>query len=170
METIIINDCNLENKDIDKFGKKVRALLLKDDKVLIAKYCNVVLFPGGSIDEGETADQAILRELHEELGIQYDITELAEFVLLKYYQKNYPTRDNKIVNRLQETKYYIGNYKGINLLSTERTESEKNGNFSLELVKIDDFFSLSNQVIVNPRKAYFDRENSEVIKLLKKFK
>ncbi len=39
--------------------------------------------PGGKVDEGETADEAAVRELREELGVEVDIKEplgVAEFV------------------------------------------------------------------------------------------
>ena len=72
MENIIINDSNLNNNEIQKNGNKVRAVLLSDNKILVSHYGGVILLPGGSIDKGETADDAIIRELKEETGIVYD--------------------------------------------------------------------------------------------------
>lgn len=117
---------------------------------------------------GETADDAIIRELKEETGIVYDANNLKELLLLEYYQLNYPTRRDEVINRLIRTKFYFGQYRGIDLKSINRTENEVKDNFHLDLIDLDEFASLINESSENPRKKYFDRENQEVIKVLKK--
>lgn len=169
METIVINDDNLCDKDIQKFGRKVRAVLLIDNKILVSHYGGVVLLPGGSIDEGETAIDAIIRELQEETGVLYDKDSLKEFLTLKYYQANYPTRENEVVNRLMNTIVYFGNYKGINLNNVHRTQKEIKDSFHLELMDFDVFNSSLNTESDNQRKKYFDRENKEVVRTIKRF-
>lgn len=82
MENIIINDSNLNNNEIQKNGNKVRAVLLSDNKILVSHYGGVILLPGGSIDKGETADDAIIRELKEETGIVYDANNLKNYYFL----------------------------------------------------------------------------------------
>ncbi|MDR6874746.1 mutator protein MutT [Bosea sp. BE125] len=54
----------------------VNALLLKDDAVLLARrsphrkaYPGLWSFPGGHVQAGETLEQALIREIHEEMGI-----------------------------------------------------------------------------------------------------
>ena len=78
---------------------------------------------------GETADDAIIRELKEETGIVYDANNLKELLLLEYYQLNYPTRRDEVINRLIRTKFYFGQYRGIDLKSINRTENEVKDNF-----------------------------------------
>lgn len=63
MNTIKINDNNISKEDVGKFGNKLRAILLRDNKILISYYGGVILLPGGSIDNGETEEQCIIREL-----------------------------------------------------------------------------------------------------------
>lgn len=167
MKTVIINDDKLLDSEINKYGNKTRAVLLKDDKILVSHYGGVILFPGGSIDRGETTNDAIIRELREETGISYDISELRELLILKYYQPNYPTRDNELINRLITTYYYIGNYKGVNLNNVQRTEKEKKDDFYLQLMSFEELMQLLNKSSDNPRKKYFDREIDEVVKSLK---
>ena len=59
------------------------------DKVLITEYApGLYGLPGGHIDAGETPDQAIVRELHEELGLTVDGIERRDFWM---------HHDNKIV-------------------------------------------------------------------------
>ena len=56
-----INENNLNNDEIGTFSTKVRALLLDENRILIANYGNVLLLPGGSIDDSETTEQALIR-------------------------------------------------------------------------------------------------------------
>jgi 8-oxo-dGTP pyrophosphatase MutT (NUDIX family) len=53
------------------------AVLIKDDKVaLIERYRNnkhYFVFPGGGVDEGETPEQAAVREMEEETGLRVTV-------------------------------------------------------------------------------------------------
>lgn len=169
MDTIVINDDNLNDNNIHKFGNKVRAILLSDDKILVSHYGGVILLPGGSIDKGENIEDAIIRELQEETGIIYDLNQLKYLLTIKYYQLNYLTRNNEYINRLMTTHYYLGHFNGIDLNNIKRTEKEIKDNFNLELISFDDLLSQSD-FSDNPRKKYFDRENKEIIKVLKTYK
>lgn len=59
------------------------ALIIKDDKILMGKRSGrtdlvVWTFPGGRCEEGETVEQALIREIKEETGIDdLDIKEFA---------------------------------------------------------------------------------------------
>ena len=170
MNTITINDTNLSDKDIQKFGSKVRAILLSGSKILVSSYSGIIILPGGSIEARETETDAIVRELKEETGIIYNINDLEKILSLEYYQPNYPTRRNEIINRLIKTSYYLGQYNGIDINNTSRTESEITGNFNLQLIELEELAKSINKPSYNPRKAYFDRENQEVIKILRKIR
>ena len=56
-----------------------------------------------------TFKDTIIRELKEETGIVYDANNLKELLLLEYYQPNYPTRRDEVINRLIRTKLVIIN-------------------------------------------------------------
>ncbi len=168
MEIVSINESNLIDSELAIINNKVRGILVTDDKVLVANYGGIMLFPGGKVDKGENLEEALVRELLEETGIKYDINEFRKLLILKYYQRNYHDRDNNVVNRLITTYYYIGKFKGIDLNNTKRTESEKKDNFYLELVEIKEILELLKKGKYNPRKEYFDREMGEVIKIYKR--
>ncbi|MFC1613244.1 NUDIX hydrolase [Patescibacteria group bacterium] len=51
------------------------ALIIKDNKVLLVyhKKLNVWLYPGGHIEDNETPDQTVIREVKEETGLDVEI-------------------------------------------------------------------------------------------------
>ena len=127
MKEIIINDDNLKIDDIEKIKKKARAVLIKDNKILVGVYDDVVMLPGGGAEKDENIDDTLIRELEEETGIKYDINDFNKSFNITCYQKDYPTRRDETVNRLIKTKYYLGEFKGIDLENVNRTENEVKG-------------------------------------------
>lgn len=156
----IINEDNLQYSEIQEFSSKVRAILIdENEQILIAKYGNVILLPGGKVDAGETILTAITRELYEEIGQIYSGDELEFFTTLNFYQKNYPKRDGTFQNRLVKTHYFVGSYKEVKKDKQKLTEKEQKSNFRLELVSLED---LENMILNNdnnnPRNVYFQKE------------
>lgn len=53
------------------------AILIEDDKVAVIERHrqgrHYFSFPGGGVDEGETVEQAVVREVEEELGLQVSV-------------------------------------------------------------------------------------------------
>ena len=167
MSRVVVNDDGLLLSEAETFSSKVRAVLLEDDKMLMAYYGGVYLFPGGTIEKEEDPDLAIIRELKEETGIDYDINKLKKLYTLKYYQKNYPVHRDLLRNRLLLTEFYLVDYQGVDLSKIDRTEKEKRDGFHLQLVKFSEINDILNEKTDNPRKKYFDREIDETVKVLK---
>lgn len=168
MDKIVINDFDLADYEIDSRNTKVRALLVHNDQILVSNYGTAVLLPGGKIDYPETKEEALLRELKEETGIDYNFNELNELFLLEYYQKQYHTRRNTIENRLVRTYFYYGHFKGVNENEVHRTENEILGNFHLELMNFDALQRRITETCIDPRDIYFNREMDTAIKVYKK--
>ena len=166
---LLINSDKLDIDEVEEFNFKARALLFDDDnQVLIARYSDVILLPGGSIEENETVHEAIVRKLSKETGKKYEIDDFDILATVKHFQKKYPMIDGTTKNRLVQTYYFIGKYKGVLKDLANLTENEKNGNFKLELVPIDDL----EDIIIenkndNPRNIYFQKELIEVIRFYK---
>ena len=171
MEIIIIGN---ENNFFDSLNKKSRAIILKNDEILVANYGGVYLLPGGKLEEYEDYKMALFRELKEELGWNLISPDIYPYLIVKHYQDNFPTREGTIKNRLVITQYYLFNVlDDFEVKNNNLSESEKKDNFNLEFIKLDKLeHVIKNNDSINPRKKYFDVELLEIVERLncKKYK
>ena len=73
--------------------KVVAAIIQKENKILATKrgygeFINMWEFPGGKIESGETKEQALVREIKEELNIEINVDKFAidiEYQYLNFY-------------------------------------------------------------------------------------
>lgn len=66
------------------------AVIFRNDQLLLIKRRDVPVwvFPGGGIDEGETPEQAVLREVWEETGLRVQIVrKIAEYTPINHLAK-----------------------------------------------------------------------------------
>lgn len=74
-------------------------VVIHDDKVLVLKkFRGDWVLPKGRLEDGESQEQAALREVHEETGVKTDIVRYVGFV--KYFYRH---RDG---TRVRKTVYY----------------------------------------------------------------
>lgn len=69
--------------------KVVAAIIQKENKILATKrgygeFINMWEFPGGKIEPGETKDQALVREIKEELNIEISVDKFAIDIEYQY--------------------------------------------------------------------------------------
>ena len=88
MKVIKYNNNGLTDEEIEKTVNKVRAIVINDKgQCLLAKYAGIYMLPGGKIDQGETEEEAIEREILEETGISVDSSKATKFFKMESYDK-----------------------------------------------------------------------------------
>ena len=92
----INNDVCFQTQDNQRFRLRAAAIIIENDCVLFAtnKMENYYYSIGGAIEIGETAEQAVLREVYEETGVPYEIERLA------YIQENFFKRNDGMLKDL----------------------------------------------------------------------
>ena len=70
MKKIIINDHNLTDEDMEQVVVRVKGMIINSKgKILLAHNNNTYQFPGGHLEDEETLDECITREMKEETGL-----------------------------------------------------------------------------------------------------
>ena len=137
MKNIVYNSNNLQEKDINKVTRRAKAIIVNDKhEILWACVNHNHHLPGGHLEENESYDECLVREIKEELGVDIPLEKREPLIVITYYNKDYPEKgDNtKTVVQFYEVKENITpNLNNINL-----TEDEKEGNFELKYIKEDE--------------------------------
>ena len=101
MKEILYNYDNLTKEDIDEVIVRTKGLIINsDDEITLGYSHKTYQFPGGHLEEGETLEECLLREIKEETGIELTDAKLKPFQKITYYNKNYhdsgKNRENQI--------------------------------------------------------------------------
>ena len=156
------NDDYLRDWEITKTKRKVRAFVYnpETDEALLVHYAGLYMLPGGSIDQNETRESALIRELLEETGIEVTEEDLTPYLVLDSYDKQYFDRQSGLVNRHTETIFYkVLTTKSIDETKKKLTDSEKSKKHSVRFVPLHNMKNIveSNDTD-NYKRKQFDRE------------
>lgn len=151
MEVVNINNDNIRYEEVKNTIYISKAVLYKDNKILVENKDNKIILPGDNIYLGESIIKSLQRKLLNELGIYYDYDTLINILIINKFKKIH--KEDEILNNKYVTYYYLGKYKDMNLDRINKLY--KNSNKKYELININD---LENS----------DEEISKVIKKCKK--
>lgn len=169
MKKIFYNDDNLKREDIDETVTRLKALIVNSNNQILLGYSHKTFqFPGGHLEQNETLDEGLIRELREETGMVFNSEIFEPFQVIKYYSKNYR---NGGKNRENYIYYYlIKTDESINLENTHYDEYELAGNYELIYVDLKDVVGvLKESVVDNPineiivKEMLTALENSEML-------
>lgn len=147
----------------DATSRKARLISIINNKVLVCNYSGFYMLPGGKLDDEETFDLAITREIFEETGNIITEDDYDEYLTVENYQTNYISRHKpeRLINKKTITKYYITTKK-IDSKEAYLSPLEKSGNMRLAYMDIDVLKSLLKQE-VRPKHQVFAAELLSVL-------
>jgi len=146
MKVFINNKTNLEEKEITQIVKRVKVLLINDKNEILLGYShNTYQFPGGHVEDNESLDTAVIREIKEETGITF--TNNIPFPIATFYGY-YQDWPQKGENRKTEIYYYEVKCNEMpDLEKTSYTKEEVDGHFELRYIPLKDvLFVLENHL------------------------
>lgn len=159
MKCLTIN-APLDNTDLT--SKKARLMSVVDDKILVCNYSGFYMLPGGKLDNDETFEEAIIREIKEETEETITPKDIKEYITVDNYQENYLSRKYPSpINKETKTVYFITDKK-IDVQEGYLSPLEKAGNMRTSYMDIGTLKSLL-LAEVRPKHKVFAQELLKVI-------
>ena len=141
MKEVIYNKDNVLDKDINKVITRAKVMLINSKKeITLAFSDNVYHFVGGHVEENETLNETLVREVKEETGIELKNDNYKPFFKITQIFKDYPN-----IGKTIKYEYYyfvIETDESPNLTNTNLTNEEKQENFELRTFYLDEIESV----------------------------
>jgi len=136
MKEFVINDDNLKDEDIEMKVVRVKGLIFNSkNQILLVYNNNTYQFPGGHLDENESIDECIKREIKEEIGIDVNVVD-DPFLSIETYDNNYFGTGKKVLNTIYY--YRIFSDEDPDITKTHYDELEANSEFKLFYINFKD--------------------------------
>ena len=141
MKEIIYNYDHLNDEDITEIVIRMKALIINNKNILLGNENDIYQFPGGHLEDKETFEECLKREVLEETGILLCDSEIKRpFMKVTFMNKDWPEVGK---NRKAEIYYYlIETDKKPDMSKVNYTEHEKKGNFKVEFVPLNESISI----------------------------
>lgn len=162
MNKIVIRD----GEEIpQKCSSKARMVNIIKNQVLVAKYANLYMLPGGKIDANETPIEALKREIFEETGISLNDQSIKPLIITDVFQSNYLSRNyNFPINKNNET-FYFQVDEEIEIKEQHLSENESKAGFELVRIDIYELIELLNNKLNTPKEIAYSKELLSVLKI-----
>ena len=141
MKEIIYNYDYLNDEDITEIVIRMKALIINNKNILLGNENDIYQFPGGHLEDKETFEECLKREVLEVTGIELFDSEIKRpFMKVTFMNKDWPEVGK---NRKAEIYYYlIETDKKTDMSKVNYTEHEKKGNFKVEFVPLNESISI----------------------------
>lgn len=134
---IIHNDYNLTLNEVTKIVRRAKVIIENSkSEILLCFLNNNYFLVGGHVENNETDEDTLIREVKEETGISVDFKNLFPIANVSYINKDYPEKN--MITYTSSNYYYIKydlipDKEKINL-----TQEELSGNFELIYISKND--------------------------------
>lgn len=144
MKKIVYNKDDLKDSDINRYVRRSKAIITnKNGDILLCCSNNNYHLPGGHVEEKETFEECLVREIKEEVGAIIEKKEREEILSITHYSKNYP--EENINTKTIEHYYEVEDEIKPNIKKTFLTEDEKKGEFTLVWVSKNKILEFLNE-------------------------
>ena len=146
MKEVIYNNDNLKEEEMDELIIRTKGLIINSKNEISLGYSHgTYQFPGGHLEEGETLEECLIREIKEETGIELKDYSMKPFYKTIYYTKNY---HNSGKNRKNEIYFYIiKTDEVVNMSNSNLDDWEKSGNYEVKVISLDEVESILNSTV-----------------------
>ena len=157
----------IDTKDYDPNGKafvrpSVRGIIIRDGKVAMVhslKY-DYYKFPGGGMEDGEGLEEALLREVVEESGLQVILSSIREYGLVHRVQKG-----QKKAMFIQDNYYYLCDVEE-KVGSQKLDDYEAEERFTLEYVYPTHAIRINREVDHGPKDQIMLEREARVLEMM----
>ena len=157
----------IDTKDYDPNGKafvrpSVRGIIIRDGKVAMVhslKY-DYYKFPGGGMEDGEGLEEALLREVVEESGLQVILSSIREYGLVHRVQKG-----QKEAMFIQDNYYYLCDVEE-KVGSQKLDDYEAEERFTLEYVDPTHAIRINREVDHGPKDQIMLEREARVFEIM----
>lgn len=166
MKEVIYNNEKLTDNDIDETIIRTKALLINSKNEILLGYADKTYqFPGGHLEQDESLNECLSREIQEETGIKINTDNIEPFIKITHYTKNYHNTNKNRKNEIYY--YYIYTDKEVDIKKTNLDLLEILDNFEIRKIPLNNLENIllesindkpKNQVIV-----------SEMLKVIKEY-
>lgn len=162
MKKIIYNEFNLKDNDINNTVYRAKAVIENSTGEILLGYGNSnYQLPGGHLEDNESIDECLNREIEEEVGIILPKEKREPFVSIIYYSKDYP--------EIGINSKYIANYYMIktddkpNLSRINLTENEKESMFNIKYINKNDVLKVLEESLKTCTKENVVKDTIKVV-------